>query len=430
MRFFLLALGLWAAAPLTVHAEFSGRIRGEEQYFIEKQYGSASQAESSVQVELEEKQALGETWKFRLEPRVRFSTLTHPVDVPTDGDFRDTFAEKNFGFMRVQAGSFIKAWEGTDGLNPMDIASVHSLRDPLNAESIGSVGLAAIANVSESVSVDALYVPWQTPVRLPGNNSPWWPQRTSLPLESGKMKLLVPDAPEYDVPHHDSLNNALKDNYGARVQVHYSSWDFSVGAFEGAAQIPIFQPIISGNAIQTSPKLIVQMNNPIVVQPIEYRRRTISTSVVKTEQSWIFRLAARYDKPMGDDSRLPGHSEQAVAGVEKTFSVSNQTMIALVQFAYERKADVAQSVLNTPDPFERAILLGLRLPYSDDLLFFVSGLMDVKKSSSLARFNVQKKLGGHFSVDGTVEWIRGSEETLLGQWKTQSRAFLMGTYQF
>jgi hypothetical protein len=412
-------------------AEFSGRLRGEEQGFFATQGAGTPQDESSLQIELEEHQVFWETWKFKFEPRVRLSSEPRMVDVPVDGDFRDTLIEKKIGSTHIQAGSFIKTWEGTDGLNPMDIATMRNYREPLNAENIGSVGLAASGSFIEDLSWEVLYVPWQTPTRLPGDNSPWWPHHTHLPLEVNNTQLLLPDnGPQYEILHHDVLNRALNDNYGGRLQFHQGAWDVSAAYFEGAAQIPIFQPLVNGNLVESSPRVVVKMANPVGIQPIEYRRRTYAASIVSTQQSWIFRWAGRYDQPIGNDSSLPGWSDQMVGGVEKTFAIHAQTVILLAEFTYEDQIAVTQNILASPDPFRRAILLGMRVPYSDELLFYLSGLMDVQNGSSLARFNVQRKFGDHWIVDGTAEWIHGSADTLLGLWQDQSRAIVGGTYQF
>jgi hypothetical protein len=429
MRFFLLVICA-SAAVSAAHAEFSGRLRGEGRYFVEKQYGATPRAEASLQVEAEERDKLTDDLKFRLEPRLRVSTLNRAVDVPVDGDFRDSLLEYKIDSVRLQAGSFIKAWEGTDGLNPMDIATMRSYRDPLNPDNIGSIGVAASGTVGENVSWDVLYVPWQTPSRLPGNNSPWWPQRTNLPLEAEGTRLLIPQEPEYEILHHDTLNHALENNYGGRVQLHYEGWDFSAAYFDGAAQVPIFQPIITGDLVQVSPVFVVQMTNPLVIHPIEYRRRTVAAGVVRTEGTWIFRLAGRYDQPIGDSLLLQSWSDQAVVGIEKTVNLELQSLIFVLQFAYEDQAKVKERVLDSPDPFARAVLFGMRLPYNDNLLFYLSGILDTKKDSSVTRLNVQRKFGEHWLAELTGEWIRGSDDSLLGQWKNQSRAFLSGTFRF
>jgi len=414
----------------TAHAEFSGRVRGEGQLFLDKQIGSAPQGEAALNLEAEEHLALDETWKLKIEPRVRVSSVPHMAD-SFDGDMRDTLIEKKFRGLRVQAGSFLKVWEGTDGLNPMDIASVRNYRDPLNADSIASVGVNASYNFAEGWTIEALYVPWQTPTRLPGDNSPWWPRKTSLPVEVQNTQLLLPSgAPAVQIDHHETLNSALKDNAGGRLQYHAETWDASAAMFEGAAQIPIFQPILNGDLVESSPKTIIQLRNPVEVRPIEYRRRTWAAAGSKTLGSWIIRVAGRYDQPIGNEPLVPGWSEEIVGGFEHSFSVRSQNLTFVSEYAYEDQAPVTTSILASPDPFRRALLVGLRAPVTDDLLFFLSGIVDTEKGSSLARLNVTEKFGGHWSVGGTAEWLRGTDDTLLGLWKSQSRVAVNGTYQF
>src|SRR5262249_24227953 len=143
--------------------------------------------------------------------------------------------------------------------------------------------------------------------------------------------------------------------------------------------------------------------NPIEIVPIDYRRRTAAGAMVWTAQSWIFRLAGRYDQPFDGDTFLPGWSDQIVGSIEKTLSFMGQPVILSLGYAYEDGAFQDQTPLSAADPFHRAVLAGVRLPLSDDLVVFAGGLVDTYKVSSFknmnlssyTHLNVQKKFLSH-----------------------------------
>jgi hypothetical protein len=425
MRFRIFVAGLLCAA--SAHAEFSGRIRFEDDQFLEPQPGNVQDTELSTRLQFEYRRVLTESWRFRLEPNARLSSAPRLTD-SFDGDFRDTYIEKKTEWAHLQAGSFVKIWEGPDGVNPMDIASVTNYRDPFANERIGSVGLAANGSWGAHLSWDAIYVPWQTPARMPGNNSPWWPRRPSQSLSMQGTQLFFPDSAEYDVQPHDQRGSALKDNWGARVQAHLEGLDLSLAYFVGAAQLPVVQGRIAGTFIRFPD--IIQLSNPVTVHAIDYRRRTAAAGVVWNAQSWIFRLAARYDQPFDGDTVLPGWSDQFVGAVERTAAIGGQTVIFSLGLTYEDGARQNESPVFNTDPFRRAVLAGARVPFSDDLVFFVSGLYDAYKTSSYAHLNLERKLGSNWSIDGSFDYIRGPDDSLMGIWKHESRLFLAGQYQF
>lgn len=424
---------IWWAALLfcssTAAADIAGRLRFEGQSFQQPPSPSLPQEEGSVEFELEAAHDWNEHWGFSFEPRLRLSSVSHEADTAWDGDFRDTSLNYKTDSWRLQLGSFMKIWEGTDGVNPMDIASMKNLRDPLSGDSLGSWGL-ALSGGQTVVTWDALYVPWQTLPRLPGDNSAWLPRHTDLPLEADNEQLLVPADPQYQILPHTQINQAWQNNFGGRLQFHGSAWDLSFAYFEGASQIPALRPYVSGDLVETAPLFIVQMTNPIQIQPVDYRRRTISAGFVYTKDSWVFRLATRHEQPLGDDPILPGWWDQSVAAVEKTFTMGEQTLIWSLIYSYENHSNQSLSILASPDPFEDSIMSGLRWPINDYWLLSWMGLWDTKYGSQLERLTVQRKLGDHWSTEVSGDWYHGADDTLLGLWQEQSRGRVAGIFSF
>jgi hypothetical protein len=204
-----------------------------------------------------------------------------------------------------------------------------------------------------------------------------------------------------------------------------------VAGFEGASQTPILQPIIQGQLVQINPKLIIQMDNPIQIQAINYRRRTVAAAVTSTQESWVYRLAAKHDQPLGDNSLLPSWMDQIVGGIEKTVSLGGQNVIFSVLYSHETQSSAVQSgIIANPDPFWRSFLLGMRYPLKDDLVLFVGGVKSTLNSSFLARVNLHQNLSAHWGIEGNLDWNQGPADSLFGVWQDQSRLRLSTVYQF
>ena len=424
-------------------ADVAGRVRLEGTTFFKKQTSAVDQNLGSFVFELETKHALTDQIRFRFEPRFHFSSDPKIVDAPADGDLRDTQFEGKVSSLRLQLGSLVKVWEGTDGLNPMDLTSMKNLRDPLAQESLGSLGV-SLAGGEGFLTWDLLYVPQQTPSRLLGETSPWWPRSHILPIQRENQELRLPEEPEYRLLPRESFGHSLENNGGLRVQLHGGSWDFSLAGFEGAAQTPLLQPVILGNAIEVKPRLVVQMDNPIQLRPIDYRRRSVAGALVWTHESWIVRLAGRHDQPIQGDltvpewmagsglttqDLLPSWSSQGILGLEKTVAIHDQSVIFVLQVAYGVNPE-SGGVFSSQDLFQRAVLYGFRWPWSDVTTFNYSGFYEFKKNSSYGRLQWQRKITDPTLVEVSLDFFKGPPESLLGVWSNQSRGILAFVYQF
>lgn len=422
----------------SAHAEISGRVHFEEDNFYSSQVEPIDNFQDTLTFELESKNKLSDSIRVLIEPRLVLSTTNNLIDAPLDYNTRDTLIEFKFENFHIQIGSFIKQWEGTDGFNPMDIATVKNYRDPFATESLGSAGINFFGG-EKSFTYDAFFVPWQTPVRLPGDHSRWLPRKTPFPLVSGQNSLLVPSEPVIQMQDHEISNDALKNNFGGRIQFHGESWDFSLAAFQGSAQLPILKAHIAGDLVMTLPdgSNVIQIRNPILIQPLEYLRRTFAAGYVSTlSDTWVFRVAGRYDQPVEDhhfgsvDPLLPGPSDQFVGGFEKTLTINSQTVMISLQYSYAKILDPPTGVLNITDPFQNAILYGMRFPIREDFILYFMGLWSHQIGATYNRLRLDKKLADAVTLELGLDLIRGPSDNLLGIWAAESRGSLGLGYQF
>ena len=424
MRAILCLLSFAFGFSSVSEAEISGRLHFEEDDFYESQVAPIGQYQDSFVFEFESKNKMSDWARLLFEPRVQLSSTPHLADTSIDFNTRDTLVEFRANDLHIQIGSFIKQWEGPDGFNPMDIATVKNYRDPLATESLGSAGLNLFSG-GKNISWDAFYIPWQTRSRLPGENSRWLPRKTPFPLQSGQNSFLLPSPPDLQMMDHQEIDSALKNNFGARIQFHGDSWDLSLAADQGAAQLPFFKVHIVGDLVATQPNgsNIVQLRNPIQLEPVEYLRQTFAAGFVSTiSDTWVFRIAGRFDQPIGSDPQLPGPSDQFVGGFEKTFTVSDQTVTLSLQYAYAQTLDSPSGVLTITDPFKNAILYGARFPIGDNWLIYYGGLWSHLIGASYNRIRIERKLGESFTLDFGGDILRGPADNLLGIWAAQSRA--------
>ena len=203
-----------------------------------------------------------------------------------------------------------------------------------------------------------------------------------------------------------------------------------LAVFEGAAQLPVSKVALKGDLIQIDPP-IIQLNNPIQLQPADYRRRTVAAGLVSSaHETWIYRLAARHDQPIGDDTVLPTWTEQYVGSMEKSLEIFQQTAVFSLGYSYGRSPDLPSGPLTIQDPFQASLLYGMRLPIGDNLLLLYSGLWEHRHSASFNRLRAERKISEHFTLDFSIDQIKGPANSLFGFWTNQSRASVGLLFQF
>jgi hypothetical protein len=409
-------------------ATASGHFTLGASRFFSSQNAPVRTDEERIEGEYENRWKLSSHISFKFHPFLR--ATSHP-QAYQEGDLfdpREVNLEVSFHSTFVRLGFLTLHWDGTDGLNPMDIASQKDWGDPMDPQTKASFGL-QLARGTEHFDWEATYIPIQTPSTLPGDESAWWPRRVELPLRTDTVELRLPDHVDYHLNSRQELNQALHNNAALKVQYRSSYGDVAVGYFEGAAESPVIKPVINAVPVSVSPRQVYLLQSPIVITPVDYRRRTVSGLLSFPLGKWIFRVSSRYDQPLGTDLDLPTWSQQTVAGFERSVDLADQTVTFILQWAWAHHPEDA-SILSISDLFDKAVLWGMRAPLGESWTALVSGYFSTHDHSSYTQASLTRKLSDEWKAEALVQVLDGPSDSLLGVFHQNNRAALKITRLF
>lgn len=451
MKIFFLKLVLLFTLGISAQFAFAdsrGSISISDRSFLEEQPKPVQQHEGLLKVEYENTYHLidGETAKtsFKFHPFIQVSSLPQTWGVRTTSyypdyypqgwgapqvtDPREFYLAEDIGNFYVRAGYFTLVYEGTDGVNPMDIASMKYWGDPLNAITKASAGIHT-GYTSNSFEFEAAYIPEQVPSSLPGETSPWYPRRSRFPLRSEDIELRLPDRVDYKVLNRDALNHAFRHNYTARMQFRTDRGDAALAYYEGVADFPLIVPTLDVVPIQLSPKQIYLLLNPVQLTPRYYERRTVSGLVTVPTGPWIFRVASRYDQPLFEAKKYTGWSNESVFGIERSVNISDDVVTFLLQGSFVKTPSSA-SLISVQDIYDRAVLFGMRWPINDYWTTQLSGLRSGKDQSQFYSGQITRTFSSGWSAKLLLEILEGPPQSVLGIFDKNDRATLEVTRAF
>lgn len=419
-----------ACSPFLAFAgEFSGtaRITIRDARFLQAPPYPVENDEVSFTTDYDRRFDLSKKISFQFHPYLYGTTLKDRRQQQVVFDPRSFYlnVEPKFGWLKV--GFLTMKWEGTDGLNPMDIASMKDWSDPLMSETRAS-GAVAIGKSGDSYDFELAYIPLQTLWLLPGTKSPWLPRRFNFPLRASNFDVRLPDRIEYQFTDPLELNEPRRNNFASRLQVRGGFGDLALAYYEGLADSPAIEPTLDATLVNGAPNAI-QLISPATLTAVAYRVRTVAGFASHAFGQWIFRASSRYDQPIGSDSRLPEWSQNTVAGFERGFEIGANTWTAILQGAWVRAPEGA-SLLTVKDVFNQTVLFGLRAPMGETWTAMISGFKTTKDSSYYAKAELGYRFSDHWRTDGSIELLDGPSTTLLGVFGANNRAMisLSGVY--
>ena len=325
--------------------------------------------------------------------------------------------------MYLQAGYFTLVYEGTDGINPMDIASMKYWGDPLNPITKASAGIHA-GYTGNMFEFEAAYIPNQSPSTMPGEESAWYPRTARFPLRSENIELRLPSRVDYILLDRQDIDHAFLHNYTARAQLRTDYGDAAVAYFEGAADVPLILPTLDVVPISVSPKEIYQLQSPLRLTPRHYRRRTVAGLLTVPVGEWIFRASTRYDAPLGSAKRLTTYSGQSVIGIERSVTNNTSDMVTFILQGVVVNAPESTSLVSIQDLLDKSILLAMRWPMGDLWATQLSALRSGSDDSMFYTAQVTRTFATHWSGKLLLEVLEGPPQSVLGIFDKNDRVSL------
>ncbi len=413
--------------PMPVQAESRANISAEEVFFISKPENPAHQNEERVKGEYDQRfyQRGKSRWSFRTHVNTQISSQAATNDEqfffdPTNVYFE--YADRN---LYAQLGFFTLKWEGTDGVNPMDIASMKNWSDPLGSKTRASAGI-HVGNSTDLVDWELAYIPLQTSSQLPGDDSAWWPRNNNLPLRTSDVELRLPDQVDYKVKPRGEMSDARRNNFALRLQTHRDFGDMALAYYQGAAQTPLVVPTLNVVPISVSPKVIYQLQSPIELVPSDYRVSSTAGFFSSTIGSTIIRASSRYDQPLGDVRNLTTWSQQTVAGFEHPIGANTVAILQGLWFHNPRGG----SLVSIQDVFDKSVLMGLRIQPADTWTILFAAIQSTHDSSSFASVEVTKAFENGWGINAGAQSLQGPKNSLLGVLSKNDRATIEVTRAF
>lgn len=355
--------------------------------------------------------------KFRLTPWFYSDPAATSSSERFQADLNEASIEGQSGDWALRVGLNPIAWGSTDVFNPLDVVSARRYIDPLSGEKRAAPSLLTSWE-ADGWRVEALYVPVQLESILPGEKSRWLPRDIYYRRESDFASVVLADQFRYVYTDKRIEGDALRNNFGFRLERRGHGVDWTAIYYEGAPVAPaIFTPVVTGTLVGN-----VFTAEEITLQPVYYKRRTTGVGAVITFETVIVRVAFSASDRLTQLSSLPGWSQAAVAGVEKNFSLGASTLTALVQATYGQSEERADNSVTSLDRiFDRSWLLGLRLATSENWLFNAAALYDGLGPGWYGRVQAERKLSDGLSSTLQGEFFAGSRETTLGTYRRNGR---------
>lgn len=431
LNFAVAAMALYGGS---VHADGRGSISGEEVLFLEKPENPAHQNEERLKAEYDQRfyprarrsQSQPQSrWSFRAHAFTQISSHEKTADEQFFFDPTNVYFEYAHKGFYAQFGFFTLKWEGTDGVNPMDIASMKNWSDPLDSRTRASAGV-HVGDSNNWFDWEAAYIPRQTSSQLPGDESNWWPRSDNLPLRNDDTELRLPDQVDYRVKPRGELNDARQHNFALRLQTQRDFGDFALAHYQGAAQTPLVFPTLNVVPISVSPKTVYQLQSPIELVPSDYRVSSTAGFYSTTFGSTILRASSRYDQPLGEARNFTTWSQQTVAGFERPLGERTIGILQGLWFHSPRGG----SLVSIQDVFDQSVLLGLRIQPADSWTIMIAGIQSTHDSSSFASLEVTKTFEGGWAIQAGAQSIEGPKNSLLGVLSKNDRATVEVTRAF
>jgi hypothetical protein len=369
----------------------------------------------------------GRAFRIRALPSVQWD----PANVSRKERF---FWDMQEGFLQlqslpwtVQLGMNVFAWGDTDVFNPLDVVNARRYFDPFRSEKLGAPAV-MVKRDFRNFFAEAVYIPKQRKTLLPGENSRWMPRDVyrarSLGTAFGEARIILPSNMQYRYVSDVVVDNALDHNLALRLKFRFSGFDWTLAAYQGAAQAPdvrLREVTVSGQSILGN-VATVEVDPDVGLQAGFYPVRMTGTSFVWVMGDFLVKGASAYTHVLNRRFDLPARYWENVLGLERTFGLGKGTLTALLQGTFVDRGDALDTnSVSLARMFDRAAMGALRWAPNESWTALLSYLRDTRFKGDLWVGEASYRLTDGWRAKLSGQMLNGPMETPLGTYRRNDR---------
>ncbi len=407
-----------------VHGTLEYKFFG--QFFKVKQ--DKKQFLNELILKLDAKRNLGEKASLILKPVLRADNrhfTSGVIDKIKETDerryyvnFKELYAVTRGESLDFHVGKKLYTWGKAEGYNPTDVINPHDYLDFPDREKIG-VFSASVEYAIGDYALDAVYIPFFTPSRLPGDKNRW----TGTSEDDISNITGVAGLPAGDIkPRELPVNNIGNSQLASRLRATLSGWDFALSYYHGFDSAPVVEERMVNLIRQFTPKF-----NEI---------NSYGFSTATTFDKLEAHLEALYrDTANGRDDDFISY----IAGGSYSWDELGVEAFEKVTLYFEY---AAEKVTNRKDsasfyssdaytrPFKNAVLGSLNVKFNEDTEFGLGGNYNIDEYDHFIQPKLTHKFSDKLKLKTGLDILTGHKDTFWGKWRKNDRAFLNMTYYF
>jgi hypothetical protein len=422
---FLVLILSWSAFA---RAEFSGQLRSTTDDYPAHLGAPTEDVIPYLSVDLNEKLKISKSLRFQARAYGLTNMEARKSPENMYGDLPEGFFEYKISQLKFRAGMDTINWGVVDVNSPSDVVNPTVLFQPLRTFKRGAP-MAEVQWAGESFGFHAIYIPVQQRPLLPSPDSRWLPRQFLVNLQADNTRINLPKFIDYNYLPTETLDHALQNNYGLKLNSHVGGLDLQVTHFQGVAPSPKVRARINVTTSPGDPD--AEALSPIAIAPVDYLIRTTGFGAVWAREKWIWRAETAYQATVSKDDLLQPWIWTSVLAAETNMDLGSTTVTWLAQYYYAKNPREADNFISSAYRlFDDTAVLGARWAASDMVTITVSGLYEFPQRGLFAQIGFEQKLSDVLKWGLSWKDFSAQRDGLLRTFDKNDHATLDLTYYF
>ena len=421
---------LYRPLALAASPEVGGSVLVNEAYYPQAISSDLNRSVSLIRSDLDASLKAAKNQRLKFSGDFQWRPDDKSTEERTFINVKEAYWDLKNKTFQLRLGLNSLAWGVTDGYNPLDVTNPRELIDPLQSEKIGVPSIWLNTTITSSAHIEAIYIPWQLKSKMPGIKSRWLPHDgisgkiLNVEYAGTENTVILPPEIEYQYLPDKDYDHASIGNFGLRLQMQVSDFDFSIVAFQGAAPLPQLSYFLNGTLTSVAPNYVIASSPLIQLQSTQYRQNVVGASLVATLGGSIFRAETAYSAPQHPQPELRGAMTETIIGVERSMDISSTKITGVIQASlnHSRQSDNSPTTLTAL--LNRAVFGGVRVAHGESLQWYTFGGVDTQSHGSVMSTQVTYSLSDLWKVSAEALVINGKSTTILGSYNRNGRVAL------